>query len=211
VNIVSIIGAVAAGTSALTTIATAAFSDMMSEEARTRLEGLPRGLLALAARLLARDLRESRLDEWSTELHVIIREERGKPITRLLRGVWYALGVLVAAARMGRVLARTGSRRGTRRLVTRVSWKSGDYSGKTGAFLVRGAMSRFLTPEMLDQVQEAINAWRREGSGSHEPVAVSFHSGIRNRSEMTIYVVNGEIAEVHLVDRDGKRTVHRRR
>jgi hypothetical protein len=84
---------------------------MFSEEIRTRLDLLPQSLLILATRRVDADLRAELLEEWSGELHEILRGTEAKPVTRLCRGVRYSMGLLVVAPRVGRTLGRLIRRR----------------------------------------------------------------------------------------------------
>jgi hypothetical protein len=75
----------------------AAVANMVSEEVRTRLEKLPRTLIWLAALWLPRDQRPSRRVEWLGELDVTMLERDGLPVTRLLAGTEFALGLFFRA------------------------------------------------------------------------------------------------------------------
>jgi hypothetical protein len=84
----------------------AVLGDLLSEEVRTRLDRVPAYLLELAARRVDADLRVELLEEWSGELHEILRGAEALPVTRLWRGLRYSAGLLVAAPRVGRILGR---------------------------------------------------------------------------------------------------------
>lgn len=76
--------------------------DAVKEEARTRLERLPFAILHLAARRLPVESREYVLHgEWQPELHYIIAESNGLPLTRLARGICFSLGLLRGAKQIG--------------------------------------------------------------------------------------------------------------
>jgi hypothetical protein len=81
---------------------TAILGDMVSEEIRGRLDRLPHALIRLAARWLPPDVREDLAEEWSAELHEILRGAEALPITGLSRGTLLALGGGRAGARIGR-------------------------------------------------------------------------------------------------------------
>lgn len=83
----------------------AVVGDLLSEEVRDRLDELPEWLLRLAAQRLPADLREDRLAEWRGELHQFLRGAEARPVTRLVRGVRYATGLLHVASRIGRAVA----------------------------------------------------------------------------------------------------------
>lgn len=81
--------------------------NMIAKETETRLERLPYAILQLARRRLPAEHRETIHDEeWLPELLAIVRETDGLPITRLLRGVDFAIGLLFNASRVSEVLGR---------------------------------------------------------------------------------------------------------
>jgi hypothetical protein len=59
----------------------------------------------LAARRLPSDVREDLAEEWTAELHEILRGAEALPVTRLYRGTRYGLGLLRAAPSIGRDLS----------------------------------------------------------------------------------------------------------
>jgi hypothetical protein len=80
-------------------------SEMLQEEAKTRLEYLPSALIRLAALRLPKEMRDDTADEWCAELASVLRDTDGLPLTRLLRGVLYALGMFQAAGVIVRELS----------------------------------------------------------------------------------------------------------
>ncbi|HET9257818.1 MAG TPA: hypothetical protein VFO16_21820 [Pseudonocardiaceae bacterium] len=86
-------------------------STLVSEELRSRLDRLPNAVLRLAIRRLPAELRSSIGDEWKAELHHILRQAEGRPLTRLILAMRYTLGLLRTARRIGRELraVRTGA------------------------------------------------------------------------------------------------------
>jgi hypothetical protein len=75
--------------------------NMVSKEAQTRLERLPYAILRVARRRLPPEHREKIHDEeWLPELIAIVRETDGLPITRMIRGVDYAVGLVFAASKV---------------------------------------------------------------------------------------------------------------
>jgi len=82
----------------------ALIGDLVSEEIRNRLDRLPHGLIRLATRRLPMGVRRELTEEWSAELHEILRGAEALPITRLFRGTHYALGLLRTAPGIGRAL-----------------------------------------------------------------------------------------------------------
>jgi len=88
-------------------LAMTALGDMASEEIRDRLDQLPRAILRLAARRLTPAQRTTIYDdEWVPELTYILKGAEARPITRLITGTWYALGILTKASRIVRHLHR---------------------------------------------------------------------------------------------------------
>jgi hypothetical protein len=72
----------------------------LSDEARGRLDRLPHTLLRLAGRRLPHDVRDDLTDEWEAELGAILAQAAGLPITRLVVGTRYSLGLLRVAPRV---------------------------------------------------------------------------------------------------------------
>ncbi len=84
-----------------------ALGDMASEEIRDRLDHLPHAILRLAAlRLDPRQHVTIYQDEWLPELTYILKGAEARPITRLIRGTKFAIGILISAARIARHLDR---------------------------------------------------------------------------------------------------------
>lgn len=88
----------------LAALAVTALSDLISEEARGRLDQVPFALLHLAFRRLPPETRSDVGEEWRAELHYILRGAEAFPITRLVRGTRYALGLIPVASRVGQDL-----------------------------------------------------------------------------------------------------------
>jgi hypothetical protein len=87
--------------------AVTAAGDMVSEEVRDRLDRLPRAILHLAAwRLDPADREDTYNDEWLPELIEILTGDEARPITRLLVGTRFALGILATARRIARGLSQ---------------------------------------------------------------------------------------------------------
>jgi|HubBroStandDraft_4_1064222.scaffolds.fasta_scaffold111248_2 hypothetical protein len=84
-----------------------ALGDMASEEIRDRLDHLPHAILRLAARRLTISQRITVYqDEWLPELTYILKGAEARPITRLISGTSYALGILISVDRIGRHIHR---------------------------------------------------------------------------------------------------------
>jgi hypothetical protein len=91
----------------LAALATTAFGDMASEEIRDRLDHLPHAILRLAARRLDPAQRTTvHHDEWLPELTYILKGAEARPITRLITGTRYSLGIFASAPRIARHLHR---------------------------------------------------------------------------------------------------------
>jgi hypothetical protein len=81
----------------------AALGDLASEEIRGWLDLAPRAILRLAAARLEDGQREAIYrDEWLPELVYALRGAESRPVTRLVRGTAFALGLLLAARRIAR-------------------------------------------------------------------------------------------------------------
>lgn len=76
---------------------------VLSKEVEGRLDQLSYAILRLARRRLPIELREPMHDqEWKPELNYITTEMKERPITRLVLGLRYATGLLLAARRTAR-------------------------------------------------------------------------------------------------------------
>ena len=94
------------------TLAAATLGDLVSEEVRSRLDRLPLLIVRLAVRRLPAELRGEQAAEWTAELHCILTGAKGLPVTRLARGIRFALGLLRSSRAIGRELSRsTGEHR----------------------------------------------------------------------------------------------------
>jgi hypothetical protein len=71
-------------------------TDASTQEVRTRLDRLPRTILALAARALPNEERDDLLAEWEAELSFILRHTDGLPLTRMWRGLRFASSLALA-------------------------------------------------------------------------------------------------------------------
>ena len=81
----------------------AALGDLVSEEIRGWLDLAPRAILRLAAARLDPGLREAIYqEEWLPELIYVLRGAESRPITRLIRGVRFAFGLLLSARGIAR-------------------------------------------------------------------------------------------------------------
>lgn len=82
--------------------------DIVSEEVRDRLDHIPHAILKLAAgRLDPRQRSSVYDDEWLPELYYILRGAEARPITRLVTGTHYALGILITTHKIARHLHRS--------------------------------------------------------------------------------------------------------
>lgn len=82
-----------------------AASEMFQEEVKTRLEHLPNTAIRLAAMRLPKEVRDDIAAEWRGELASVLHDTDGLPLTRLLRGLQYAVGLFSAASGIVRDLA----------------------------------------------------------------------------------------------------------
>jgi hypothetical protein len=88
-------------------LAITAGGDMASEEICDRLDHLPHAILHLAARRLdPRQRTTIYQDEWLPELTYILKGAETRPITRLITGTTYAVGILASTPRITRHLSR---------------------------------------------------------------------------------------------------------
>jgi hypothetical protein len=69
----------------VTLTGTAILGDLVSEEIRGRLDRLPYALIRLAVRRVLPGVREDLAEEWTAELHEILRGAEALPVTRLYR------------------------------------------------------------------------------------------------------------------------------
>jgi hypothetical protein len=84
------------------------FGDLVSEEIRGWLDMVPRALLRLAAVQLDPEKRATIYDdEWLPELCYILRGAESRPVTRLIRGIRFAVGLIISAHHIARRLDRT--------------------------------------------------------------------------------------------------------
>ncbi|MFI0481122.1 hypothetical protein [Actinomadura sp. 9N215] len=72
----------------------------LGDEARGRLDQLPYALLRLAGHRLPHDVRSDLMEEWEAELDAILIPAAGLPITRLVVGTRYSLGLLRVGPRV---------------------------------------------------------------------------------------------------------------
>ena len=77
-------------------------TDASTEELRTRLDRLSRTILAIAARSLPNEEQDDLLAEWEAELCFILRHTEGLPLTRIWRGLRFAMGLALSGPALGR-------------------------------------------------------------------------------------------------------------
>jgi len=80
---------------------------MCAEEINTRIGRLPNALIRVAALRLPRDVRSDLADEWTAELDFIISGTDGLPVTRLVRGLRFAVSLLRVAPSVAHELTCT--------------------------------------------------------------------------------------------------------
>jgi hypothetical protein len=84
-----------------------ALGDMLSEEVRDRLDHLPHAILRMAAHWLGATQRITVYeDEWLPELSYILKGDEARPVTRLVHGTMFAIGILLNAALLAHTLHR---------------------------------------------------------------------------------------------------------
>ncbi len=89
---------------------TTVFGELVNEEIRGWLDYLPRAILRLAARRLDPVGKVAIYeDEWLPELIFILRGAEARPISRLIIGVKFSVGLLIQARRIARHLHRVPS------------------------------------------------------------------------------------------------------
>ncbi len=94
----------------LVLLAEAVIGRMLQEEAVRRLSRIPFALISRASARLPRELREEVAAEWRAELDFALRGADGRPLTRLLRGIRYAAGLLMSAPAIADGLRGTSRR-----------------------------------------------------------------------------------------------------
>jgi hypothetical protein len=81
----------------------AAIGDMVSDEVRDRLDHLPHAILRLAALRLAPAERVILYEDlWLPDLAYYLKGDEARPVTHLIDGTMYALGILLSARRSAR-------------------------------------------------------------------------------------------------------------
>jgi len=81
--------------------------DMASQEIRDRLDHLPHAILRLAAGRLEPDQYATVYQaEWIPELEYILSGAETRPITRLITGTRFSLGMVISSGRISRQLQR---------------------------------------------------------------------------------------------------------
>jgi hypothetical protein len=90
-------------------LGTAAVGDMVSEEVRDRLEQLPHAILRLAARRLDPEQHVMFYEEvWLPDLAFVLKGDGARPVTRLIHGTHFALGILVSVGWASAALRENG-------------------------------------------------------------------------------------------------------
>lgn len=84
----------------------AAVGELVSDEIRARLDRIPLGVLAMAAKRLRPEHREALyVQEWLPELHHVLQGDEATPITRLIHGTRFAVSLWFSAPQVARELA----------------------------------------------------------------------------------------------------------
>lgn len=126
-------------------------TDMLEEEARTRLGRLPYVLIRLARARVSQELRYALAAEWEAELAFLLTGTEGLPVTRLARGIRYSAGLLWSARAIsdGLTLGTSGRERRIRAIRILVGcltalWGAGGVA--TGIALLAGGRTPILVP-----------------------------------------------------------------
>ena len=124
----------------LAALAGICIGDLASEEIRGRLDRLPNALIRLASHRIPGNVRDDLADEWAAEMHAILHGADALPVTRLVRGIRFGLGLLRTSADIGRQLNSRKTPTATPnavRLVTVAKAAGGPPSGPPGGPTVR--------------------------------------------------------------------------
>jgi len=99
----------AVAASLIVLVGSAAALDLASEEVRGWLDLAPRAVLRLATIQLKPGQRKRVYEDvWIPDLLYVLRGKESRPITRLIRGMWFAFGLLISVVR-GRYQSPTAS------------------------------------------------------------------------------------------------------
>ncbi|PSK88727.1 hypothetical protein CLV63_12913 [Murinocardiopsis flavida] len=104
---IAVVGAIV-GALALTIL-----SDMISKEARTRLDQIPQALVKLAARRLPANVRRDDERAWLADLHEFLHGDAATPITRLTKGTYFAACLFWGAHQITEIEKNTPGTRAT--------------------------------------------------------------------------------------------------
>lgn len=78
--------------------------DLATKEVTGQIDRLPMLILKLALLRLPAEQRERYRENWQPELTFILKELDSRPISRVLKGLWFATSLLIQAAHMRRAL-----------------------------------------------------------------------------------------------------------
>jgi Restriction endonuclease len=96
--------------SLVSAVVVAALGELVSDEIRARLDLIPLALLAAVGRRLPASERAGLYEQaWLPELHHILRGDQATPITRLIHGTRFAIGLWLVAPRICRELGITSA------------------------------------------------------------------------------------------------------
>lgn len=159
---------------------------LVNDEIRGWLDLLPNIVLRLAARCLRPGQREAIYqDEWLPELAYILQEAETRPITRLVRGLCFSLGLLISATRVARHLNRTPSRHAA-------STSDATSSEPTSPFIY-GTIGGILTDEekaMVNLMEPKDRAryllQKRIQEKAEMPVLISQLKSLRHQTAMSV-------------------------
>jgi len=99
----SLLGGLALGSAFMSFLGYKVAGEMVSDEVRGWLDIAPRAILRLAGARLNREQRDRLyFEEWLPELRFIMQGTETRPITRAIRAIGFALGILLAARAISR-------------------------------------------------------------------------------------------------------------
>lgn len=102
---------------AVTSLAIVTLGDLVSEEARARLDQIPLTLLRLAIHRLPERLREEVGQDWWAELDHILHRAQLYPVTRLIVGIRFSASLLFKAPSVAREITDRAARRSLREIL----------------------------------------------------------------------------------------------
>lgn len=177
--------------SAAALLVTTVVGDLVSEEVRGHLERIPYALVRLAARRLPVEVRSEYVDEWQAELDYVLARSSGLPITRLLRGAAYALGLVRATGHIRRTERERSRSFSVEARIGPITIKIGSTKYSPGALVFPGSWTEFAacSAEGVDADADDFFAHR----GGQEHLAKRVCDGCPVRSECLNYALSSRM------------------